>query len=287
MKPNYRFAVAGALALASVATHAESNLHTAIAMFANDQGGSSRDLDLMIAPSESWSLDTGVGSTDIDSEMGSVQGTSVRAGMSMRSERFGLRGYYRNYSDSSNFESDIFGARASMSHWGVTFNLIAEVRASDVEYTSSSASQPTRGTARIDTRGYGLGFAYAAHGWGAYAEGVFYDSGSRLESREVAGHASTLLGIPIAQQAGSSLVFKHGVLDHQVSAGVARGFRRSSLQLDWTRAQDAIGGAESNTLSGGFKYTLSSNLNVGITAGLTTSTLDSSKFAGASLVWSL
>jgi hypothetical protein len=287
MKLTCRIAVAGALALASAVVDAESRLHTGVAMIADDDGGRSRDLDLAFAPNQSWSIEAGFGSVEGDSNIGTVEGTSVRAGVGVRSERFGLRGYYRNYSDSSNFESETLGARFSMSHASLTWSLIAEARGSDVEYTSSSAGRATQGTAHIDTKGYGLGVAYAARGWGLYAEGVLYDSQSQLESYDVTDYTPTLLGIPVAHQVGSSPVFKHGVLDHQLAIGIERGFRRSSLRFDWTAVEDAISGANSNTFSAGLRSALSANVQVGITLGVTNSSLDSAKFAGASLLWSL
>jgi hypothetical protein len=285
MKTTSRITAAIALALMSAAAHSAQRLHTSLAAIADDDNGRGADFDVSFAPNPFWTLDAGFGSTSqTRSDVGEIEGTSLRTGIGVRSERFGLRGYYRHYSDSTNFETDTIGARASMRADRVTLTLIAEERGFDVEYAVGAGTNAGRNTAGLDANGYGAGVSYVASGWAAYAEAVFYDFGSQLDDFEQIAEAPTFLGIPLAQQfTGSVVTFKHGVLDHQITAGVERGFQRSSFRLDWTGVKDAINGAKSSSFSGGYQYSFSERTNVGLTLGVTDSDFGSTNFAGASL----
>src|SRR5688572_21475034 len=129
-------AAACALAAISSAAYGESpRFNMAIATLADDESGRSTDLDVSFAPNTRWTLDAGVGSSKARSDAADIDGTSWRAGIDVHSERFGLRGYYRNYSDSNNFDTDTVGARASVYSGSLSLSLIAETRGFDVEYT--------------------------------------------------------------------------------------------------------------------------------------------------------
>lgn len=294
MKINCRVAVASVLALVSAAVHGESQFSTALAVLADEEGGRSADLDVSFAPNPSWTLDAGFGSTKARSDVADIDGESLRAALDVHSERFGLRGYYRSYSDSNSFETDTIGVRGSVRSGNFGFSLMAETREFDVEYTSGSVPSPKRGMASFDGNGYGAGMSYVAAGWGVYAEALFYDFGSQLEDYETVAEGPTSLGVPIVQgltgvqeMTSSIIAFKQGALDRQFGAGVERGFERSSIRFDWAGVEDAISGAKSNSFSAGYRYSFIKNANIGVTLGVTDSDFGSVNFAGASLGFSL
>lgn len=288
MKISSRIAAASVLAVASFTVYGESQFNAALAGLADDESGRSTDLDVSFAPNPSWTLDAGVGSSKARSDVADIDGTSLRAGLDLHSERFGLRGFYRSYSDSNNFETDTIGARASMRSGGFGFSLIAETREFDVEYSSGSVLNPTRGTASFDGNGYGAGMSYGAAGWSVYAEALFYDFGSELDDYETIAGGPTILGIPLVQGlTGSIVTLKQGALDRQVGAGIERGFERSSIRFDWAGVEDAISGAKSNSFSAGYRYSFTERTNIGLTLGVTDSDFGSVNFAGVSFGFSL
>lgn len=289
MNIGIRTTAACLLAVASCTVYGESQFNTAVSALADDESGRSTDLDVGFVPNSTWSLDAGIGQTKARTDIADIDGDTLRAGVDVHSDRFGLRGYYRRYSDSNNFETDTLGARGTIRSGGFGFSVIAETRGFDVEYTSGSPLNPTRGTADFDANGYGAGLSYAANGWSAYAEGIVYDFDDNLDSYETVAGGPSILGIPVLPGLSSSFVtFKQGALDHQYSAGVERGFEHFSVRVDWTGVEDAISNSKSNNFSAGFRYAITPRVNLGVTAGVTDSDdFGSVNYAGLSLGFSL
>lgn len=284
MKTGLRMVAACALTVASVAASGdESHFYGSFASLADSESGRSNDFDLSFAPNTRLSFDAGVGMAQSRSDLADIEGTSLRAAVDVHSERFGLRGYYRSWSDSNNFDTDTIGVQASIRNGGFGFSVIAETRGFDVDYTTGTVLNSTRSTASFDGTGYGAGASYGAAGWNGYVQGVFYDYGSQLQRYTNAAGAPNLLGIPLVPGlTGSFITLNQGALDRQLSAGVERGFERSSVRLDWTGVEDAISGAQSDTFSTGFRYSFTERLNIGLTLGVTDSDFGSVNFGGLS-----
>lgn len=279
---------ASVLALLSAAVHGESHFSGTFSALADDESGLRTDIDMRFAPNRSWALDAGFSSTKAQLNLADVDGTSFRAGLGLHSQHVGLRSYYRSYSDSRSFATDTIGARVSVRSGRLGFGLIAEAHELEVEYTVGSAGDLNRGGAVFEGDGYGAGVSYMSPAWSVYAEALFYDFGSQLDHDRTRAALPTILGIPVVPRPASSVAaLMHGVLDHQIGAGIERGFARSFIRLDWAGAEDAISGTTSNSFSAGFRYSLTENADIGITLGVTDSDFGSVNFAGASFGFSL
>jgi hypothetical protein len=99
---------------------------------------------------------------------------------------------------------------------------------------------------------------------------------------------SSLLPLPesvayvLPTLAGSFVTLNQGVFEHLLSAGIERGFTRSSVRVSWTGARDAVLDTDINSFSAGYRYSFTDRLNASVTLGVSDSSYGSVNFGGVS-----
>lgn len=298
--------IVGLLGASAVAC-AEPRFSATFSGLADNENGRSLDVDTTLAARNWLTLGAGLGSTSSRTASGSLDGTSVRLCADVHSERFGVRGYYRNWS-ANGMDSETFGVRPYFTYANLTLSIIGESRGLDVDYVTD-ASNPQRATAHYSGTGLGAGASYRWSYWNVYAEGVAYHYGALPRYVATApaqtGNSSvptplTGMGLPtlpgpaggvgsglvqalgyrVPALAGSYVTLKEGVFDHVLSAGVERGFARASLRIDWTGAKDAVLETDFNSFSASYRYMFTPRLTAGVTLGATESRYGSVNFGG-------
>jgi hypothetical protein len=312
-----------ALAMTSTVACAEPRIDLSLAGLADNADGRSLDFDTAIAPSAAWEFGAGAGSTTSRTGSGDLTGTSVRAMAEVHSEQLGLRGYYRRWS-SDGLDTDATGGRAFFRNGGLTLSVLGETRGVDVDYAIGSASTQ-RSTARFSGTGWGGGASYSWANWNASAEGTHYHYGSLSRYVQTQAPASTtppssttplsptlptLPGLPpiaaapgavqsalpgltesvlytVPTLSGSYVTLNQGVFARVLSAALERDFKRSSVRLNWTGANDVVLDTEIDSYSAGYRYSLTDRLSGGVTLGISHSRYGSVNFGGVAFGMSL
>lgn len=320
------FAATLVLVAASAAAGAEPRVSASLSGLADEENGRSLDFDAAIAPDHRWELGAGIGSTESRSAAGDLDGTSVRLFADVHGERFGLRGSYRNWS-SDDLDTDAVGGRLYFQSGGLTLSLTGEAHGIDLDYDDGSPDRATAHFSGTGWGGgvsyqwaswsaYAEGMSYHYGSLSQYVETESVQpppTGS--PTTPVAPTVPTLPGLPLLPApppvvpgaplpsallplpesvsyvlptlAGSYVTLGQGVFDHLLSAGIERGFSRSSLRLSWTGAKDAVLDTEINSFSAGYRYSFTDRLNAGLTLGVSDSSYGSVNFGGVSFGFNL
>ncbi len=192
MTTHSALATAAVLLVACSAASAESQVNASLAGVADDNDSHSVEADVAFTPVDWLQLAIGGGSTTSPSTVGSMDGKSLRGSVDLRSERFGLRGYYRQWT-SPMFDTDTTGARASIGAGAFTISIAGEKRGFDADYVSGG-SNPQRSTQHFAGTGWGGGLKYSRSGWTGYADAMFYHYGSL--SRYVETYSTSVVPVP-------------------------------------------------------------------------------------------
>jgi hypothetical protein len=306
MTRNRRIAIAAGLLGASAVACAEPRFNATFSGLADDENGRSVDIDTTLAVRNWMTLGAGLGSTSSRTASGSLDGTSIRLSADVHSERFGVRGYYRNW-NANGMDTGVLGVRPYFTHDNLTISVIGESRGLDVDYVTD-ASNPQRATAHFSGTGWGAGASYRWSHWNVYAEGVAYHYGTLSRyvatspaqignpsptpltgvglptlpgsAGEVGSGLVQALGYRVPALAGSYVTLNQGVFDRVLSAGVERGSARASLRLDWTGVKDAVLETGLNSFSASYRYVFTPRLAAGVTLGVTESRYGSVTFGG-------
>jgi hypothetical protein len=317
-----RIAAALALAVASGVACAEPRISASLSGLADEENGRSIDFDAAIAPDHRWELGAGLGSTQSRSAAGDLDGSSLRLFADVHGERFGLRGSYRNWSsdgldtDAATARAYFRSGGLTLSLTGETQGI--DLDYDDGSSTPQRATAHFSGTGW----GAGVSYQWSSWSAYAEGMSYRYGSLSRYVETQgvqpappaspttpVAPGVPTLPGLPVLPVtpvvpgaplpssllplpesvayvlptlAGSFVTLNQGVFDHLLSAGIERGFSRSSLRLAWTGANDAVLDTEINSFSAGYRYSFTARLNAGVTLGVSDSSYGSVNFGGVS-----
>jgi len=280
-----QYASAIALLLASGVTHADIGLDASLAAFADSESGSSFDIDASISPRDWLTLGVGLGRSESADDRASLEGDAFRASAGVHSNRFGLRGYFRKWSDSGEFESETLGARAYLNHERFTFELIAEAVSLGVDFALTQGNRSLEVHREFDGTGFGASLSYFGARWSGYAEAVTYDYDRVLEQIITISRGPNVARFPRFQfLIDSVLTLTQGALDYHISGGVERSLGRSAILLDVLSAKDAVDGRQTHSVSAGYRYSLSRHVDFEVTLGASdTDELGSIGFGGLTL----
>lgn len=256
-----------------------------LAGYVDDADGTSLDLDLYWDVTDWLTLGAGVGSADSSSDLADLSGQALRASVDVRGAAFGGRLGWRNWRDAGDFESDTLSAEFYWRADGWRLGLIGERRDFTIDYTLTVLGRPARRTQSFAGTGVGARVAWYGERWGGYLRAVGYDYDATLERVIAASRAPNLARFPrIEALVGSLLTRTAGAIDQDLSAGIERSFRRSSLRLDFSAIRDATRGTDSRAVSLGYRHALTSRFEIETTIGtVDNDELDSVGFAGIAL----
>lgn len=277
--------IATALLISCSAAAAPPRGSVLVSGLVDEEDNRNLEADLVVAPAASWQFALG-GGASTSPEADELDGKALRASVDLRSGRFGLRGYHRQW-NSRIFDMDGWGARASASAGAFTFSVGGEARGFDVAYTPDGEDEQR--SAHFSGTGWGGGIEYVRSGWTSHVEAMFYDYAalsryvqSDLQPGLLPGLSQALLDV--APGVSTTVVtLGNGAMEHQFSAGVERALGRLRLGFDWTNTKDAILSSNTHSYRANVGYLLSRHVHVGVAVGLTDSQAGSASFGGLAM----
>lgn len=280
-------AAPGALAASATDDAGAGRFSATVAGFVDDADGTSLDLDLGWQPAEWLDLNAGFGNAESSSDLADLSGDSVRAGIDVHGRALGARLDWRNWRDDGQFESDTLGAELYWNAGGWSVGLLLEQRDFTVDYTVTLLNRVVARSVDFEGTGIGAQATWSGERWNGYLRGVGYDYDDTLDRVLAAAQSPNLARFPRIQAlVGSLLTRSAGAIDHDFGAGIERSFQRSGLRLDFAMTRDAISGADSRSISVGWRYALSPRFDLDATLGQSDSDdLDGVGFAGLALTF--
>lgn len=292
-----RFAPGGAVALlatlacaisaAQAADSSGGQFTATVAGLVDDADGTSLDLDLGWQPTGWLGLSAGFGNAESSTDLADLSGDSLRAGIDVHGSALGARLDWRNWKDDGQFESDTLGGELYWSGAAWSVGLLLEQRDFTVDYTVTLLNRAVARSVDFEGTGVGAQASWTGERWNGYLRGVSYDYDDTLDRVLAAAQSPNLARFPRIQAlVGSLLTRSAGAIDHDVGAGIERSFQRSGLRLDLAMTRDAISGADSRSVSVGWRYALSPRFDLDATVGQSDSDdLDGVGFAGLALTF--
>lgn len=258
-----------------------------VAGFVDDADGTSLDLDLGWQPTAWLGLNAGFGNAESSSDLADLSGDSLRAGIDVHGRALGARLDWRKWQDDGQFESDTLGGELYWSGGGWSVGLLLEQRDFTVDYTVTILNRTVERSVSFDGVGVGAQATWSGERWNGYLRGVSYDYDDTLDRVLAAAQQPNLARFPRIQAlVGSLLTRSASAIDHDVGVGIERAFQRSGLRLDVALSRDAISGADSRSVSVGWRYALSPRFDLDATIGQSDSDdLDGVGYAGLALTF--
>jgi hypothetical protein len=263
----------GLLLASAAAAHAQMQFDTSLAVFTDDEDGSSFDVDASLSPNENWTFSLGAGTSDSSSDSADVSGDALRAAADVHNERFGARAYYESWSAADSFDTDTLGARLYYNTpGGVSLTLIAEDKSHEPQFDDlSGPGNQLPSNSQVDAIGYGGGVSWYGSSWGGYVEGIFYDFDDALDDLRVVSTTTPRnrgQAKKVTDLVNSVVTATQGALDSQLSAGIERSLDRVNIHADWLAVEDAVDGVKSSSYSGGVRYSFTQSLDAGVILGI-------------------
>jgi hypothetical protein len=232
-----------------------------LGVLADNEDGTSYDIDAQFAPTDNWYVGAGVGRSESSLTGADFSGTSLR------------------------LATDVLAQIGWLADNGFSFGALLDDRRMTVQYTATILGQTQEREIDFEGTGFGADISWFGESWNLGVRYLGYSYGRSVDRvRAVLDSASTDR-FPRLQLLMDSVVTRAaGAPDRQFTATLGRQVGRSSLQGDFGLQRDALTGTKVKSLSLTHGHSPGEHVHIDTTLGFSDGGVDGTvAFAGLAL----
>jgi hypothetical protein len=252
----------------------------------DSESGRGYDLDAWFAAGDHLSLSIGAGTTESSLEGAEFSGDSLRFGSDVSLGQFNVGVGYMQWEDSRQLRSLSTQLTAGwMSDSGVSLGVVYDDRDLGILYQVQTLTGLRDARVNFIGKGKGADIGYFGEQWSVNARYVTYSYGRTLQRvRNVIASANTATFPRIESLLNSVLTRSASAPEQELSFGLGRSLKRSSLRGQWLMQRDAISSDSIHSVSLRHGYKIRPSIELATTLGMTAGSLDSQvTYGGLSL----
>jgi hypothetical protein len=257
-----------------------------LGVLADNEDGTSYDIDAQFAPTDNWYVGAGVGRSESSLTGADFSGTSLRLATDVSLGAFSAGVSMQRWEDSSQLEStDVLAQIGWLADNGFSFGALLDDRRMTVQYTATILGQTQEREIDFEGTGFGADISWFGESWNLGVRYLGYSYGRSVDRvRAVLDSASTDR-FPRLQLLMDSVVTRAaGAPDRQFTATLGRQVGRSSLQGDFGLQRDALTGTKVKSLSLTHGHSPGEHVHIDTTLGFSDGGVDGTvAFAGLAL----
>jgi hypothetical protein len=256
-------------ALQALAADKSAHFDISLSTLADNASGRSVDLNAVFTPNARFSIGLGAGSSDAGTSVSTLHGKSLNGNVDVHLGSFGVRPSFSRWNDDEGFTSATPQLSAYWKKNALRLQLQAERPKFSLEYQIGVGTQTTLRRFEFGGNGVGGGMDYYGDHWGGYANFMSYSYGNEVTRARAILQLPNLQDFPrLALLASSVATLTNGALKDRSSAGLEYAFTRASIHADVSRITDAIYETNSDSVSLGLNYLVSSRFSVDLSGGI-------------------